>query len=215
MTQLEQQILGSFSRARYAAWADDVEHCRQLLAEVQTVSSQLNNGAYTLIFRAAHQLSERLNAPNDDQSAAISNSQLIITRHLRAVIHRIADFEFEVRAYLDDLSWEESFYKRVTAIAAERRASPIDVAQQRNVSTFEGEKRLRRPSASWRILDRYLVCDILVGPFCLIKMKGTWISIEPPRQIDQVRATFEMALNEIDLDVQMPSPSGAANTHLT
>ena len=42
-----------------------------------------------------------------------------------------------------------------------------------------------------------------------------WISIEPPRQIDQVRATFEKALNEIDLDVQMPSPVETANTHLT
>ncbi|HEU4713006.1 MAG TPA: hypothetical protein VFS76_15660 [Pyrinomonadaceae bacterium] len=212
---LGQQILASFSRARYAAWADDVEHCRQLLAEIRNVSSKLDNGAYGLIFRAANQLSERLTGPDNDQSVALSDSRLIITRHLRAVIHRIADFEFEVRAYLDDLSWEESLYKRVTSIAAERSARPIDVAQKQDASTFEGEKRLRRPSASWRMVDRDLVCDILVGPFGLIKMKGTWISIKPPRQIDQVRATFEMALNEIDLDVRISSPSSAANTHLT
>jgi|ERR1044072_4750338 hypothetical protein len=210
--QVEQKILESFTRARYAAWAGDIDHCRELLGEIERKSKTLTepsyHGSYGLIVRAADQLSERLNSPVEEidvQRLRINRRQLITTTHLRAVVHRTADFEFEVRAYLDDLSWEESLYARAIAIETERGGRLETRTQKEGNSPIESFKPLRRPATSWRIVENQLAFDIVVGPFCLIIMRGTWTSAEPPLDIDQVRTTFEKALNEIDSDVQVPN----------
>jgi len=207
--QVEQKILESFTRARYAAWAGDIDHCRELLGEIENKSKGLTEprylGSYGLIIRAADQLSERLNSRVEEidvQRLRINKRQLITTAHLRAVVHRIADFEFEVRAYLDDLSWEESLYARATAIEAERGRLEMRTHNHGDSSSIESFKPLRRPATSWRVVENQLACNIVVGPFCLIIMRGTWTAVEPPTDIDQVKTTFEKALNEIDSGVQ-------------
>src|SRR5688500_13940396 len=101
----QEKIMDCFTRARYAAWPGDVDHCRELLIDIKRQSRKLGEqkhlGTFGLILRAADQLSGRLNAQRRNgeyaQKTTINEKQLLTSKHLRAVVHRIGEFEFEVR----------------------------------------------------------------------------------------------------------------------
>lgn len=211
--QDKEKIVDRFTRARYAAWAGDVNHCQQLLNEIQTESSQLSEqnkaSTFGLMLRAAAQLSYRLEIEQKKYDARQETPDherpIISSKHLRAVVHRASEFEFELRAYLDDLSWEDLLYKRASATAAEAKMALARLEAptlEQHTESLDDQESLRRPHTSWRIVGQNLVCVVSVGPFCLIKMRGTWTGLLGPRHIDEVIQTFQIVLDQIDPDEQ-------------
>ncbi len=178
--QPTETISNRFARARYAAWAGDVEHCRRLLHDIRLESTKVSEpnhaSAFGLMLRAASQLSERLEIERRRSEIAQNmfrpEKQVIITKHLRAVVHQSSEFEFELRAYLDDLSWEDSLYKRTSTVVADALAltRPQDPSLRR-METDQKQKPSRRPHASWRMVDQNAICVVYVCHFVIIIVK--------------------------------------------
>src|SRR5688572_4702601 len=123
------ELIRTFTRARYAAWAGDLQYSRRLLKRIlpqsnghkETKRSWDSTG---MVLHAANELLTHINQEADSKQDALpdlkvfpADEMLIGTEHLRGVIHRTGDYEFEVKAYLNDLEWEASLYKRCSDLS--------------------------------------------------------------------------------------------------
>ena len=152
------RIVDCFTRARYAAWAGDLKHCRRLLDLVENYSKAARSQDHRwdslgLILHSADQLRERLDAqtsfPSEDvkrskKKSVADKTLLISTQHLRGVVHRTGDFDFELRAYLNDLNWESDLYRRASSVAREYSRTVPSLQQEEEEGKTIKSRRSRR-----------------------------------------------------------------------
>lgn len=206
------ELIRTFTRARYAAWAGDLQYSRRLLKRIlpqsnghtETKRSWDSTG---MVLNAANELLAHINGESDSKQDALPDMKvfpadeiLIGTLHLRGVIHRTGNYEFEVRAYLNDLDWEASLYKRCSDLSEKYDRSSLRerVRTIRRKELESDNAEVRRPSASWRIVDEDLLRTVSLGAFGLIKIKAIWIRRDPPEDFERIRKKLETALWEID-----------------
>jgi len=209
MTDLP-ELIGILTRARYAAWAGDLQYSRRLLKRILPQSDQKKPkrswGSTGMVFHAASELLAHINGDADSKQDGLpdlklfpADEMLIVTQHLRGVIHRTGEYEFEVRVYLNDLDWEESLYKRCSDLSAEYDPSLRERVRKLRRKRLRSDKaEIRRPSASWRVVDEELLRTVSLGPFGLIRIEAAWISQNPPEDFERIRKKLETALWEID-----------------
>jgi hypothetical protein len=205
------ESISIFTRARYAAWAGDLTHSRRLLRSITLRSSaetekERSWDSMGMVLHAASELLSHINEDNENKEhplpeskSAPPNEMLIVTSHLRGVIHRTGDYEFEVRAYLDDLAWETSLYERCSELSVMYEPNLRErVRKIRRKELKRDTAEMRRPSASWRLVDEELLRTVFLGPFALIKIGATWIGKALPPDFERVRNKLEGILLEID-----------------
>jgi hypothetical protein len=215
-------LVNMFTRARYAAWAGDFEHCRALLIRVQKESPELNEreqrwDSVGLLQHATDELLVRVvgdattiagkssgRKSRTIERLAFDDAFVISTEHLRGRIHRLDLYHFELRAYLDDLSWESNFHSHALSVARgygtsmlseqEERLTEPDVRKVKSKAVGVG----RKASSYWRIVGNNVLREVSVGPLCLIRVTATWMVQDPPKQFAGIKAALEEVLKEIE-----------------
>jgi hypothetical protein len=208
------ELVTMFTRARYAAWAGDLRHCRDLLNRARAQSADLNEtdrswDSLGMLLHATDELLARIggeetateDAKPSETKSIPDDAGLILTQHLRGVIHRTGDYDFELKAYLDDLDWESDLYRRASVVA-ERYSRPSLRERVKRIRRQELADRknveVRRPSASWRIVGNTIIRVVSLGPFGLIKVRATWTREDPPNDFGEIRISLEEVLREIE-----------------
>lgn len=200
-----------FTLAKRAAWAGDVEYCRDRLDELEELTrgrGEPNDGdPLTLISRAAKHIEAHL-AGKDAPPG-----ELVIERsHLRGVVWQVDRREFELLAYLTDYSWEETLYRNAAAAAAMEHVTVLDPEEDDDIydeTKVERQKDLfpqEKPAPavdegmglSWEEYADGLECVVTVGDLGLIKAKGLWLGRDMPQSADEVVLRFQRILERIE-----------------
>jgi hypothetical protein len=224
-------LFQSFSTARYAEWAGDIFYSHRLLTELLITAQETVDGREDqkphrivdpimgMVGHAADELNSRLIrvAPTDEERALLARvlQQLTLeTKHLRGVIHRLSSYEFELRAYLSDCSWESELYERAASAAQESGAPPLEpendevkleIEQERNLPRLfeemdEDEDREidRGRGTAWIVDSGDFFREVTVGDLALILVKGVWAKRELPGSVDLIKDGFMEVLNKLD-----------------
>lgn len=188
----------AFALVRRAEWAGDVEYFRARLGELRRLTAQTRGvGDWlppALLRRAGDELEGHMAGRE-----APSREFVPETAHLRGVIWQTGRREFELRAYVTDLSWVESLCAHARKAAAARSVIALepddesedsevvesgvfflDVEQAPLVDEGEG--------ISWEEDAEGLLCSVMVSELGLIKVRGVWAGRELPEGTVVVRS---------------------------
>lgn len=180
-----------FALVRRAEWAGDVEYFRARLGDLRQLTAQTRGAGDwrppALLRRAGDALEAHLAGRVAPPPEFVPK-----TTHFRGVVWQTGRREFELRAYVTDLSWVESLYLHARKAAAARNVIAVepddeetegpenipqgvffqDVEQAPLVDKGEG--------ISWEEDAEGLLCSVMVSELGLIKVRGVWAGRELP-----------------------------------
>jgi hypothetical protein len=117
------------------------------------------------------------------------------TRHLRGVIWRLGSREFQMYAYLTDLSWESNLFKNakifISKFGEEKLPSYLDSGEEARIKSFMGS------SGSWLITGNPFF-QVHISDLGLIEAHGLWIKKELPKEAGQIKKAFSSILDKLD-----------------
>lgn len=137
------------------------------------------------------------------------------TAHLRGVVWQTGRREFELRAYVTDLSWVESLHlharKAATArniIAVEPNDEEVEETENVQRAVFFQDVKPAAPidegeGISWEEDAEGLLCFVMVSELGLIKVRGMWAGKDTPEGAEVVRR-LRGILERIESPVKSP-----------
>jgi hypothetical protein len=187
-----------FALVRRAEWAGDVEYFRARLGDLRQLTTQTRGGDD---WRPPALLRRAGDALEAHSAGHVAPPPELVpkTTHLRGVVWQTGRREFELRAYVTDLSWVESLYFHARKAAA---ASNVIVTEPDDEETEEPENVPRGiffqdieqaplvdegEGISWEEDAEGLLCTVMVSELGLIKVRGVWTGNETPEGADVVR----------------------------
>ena len=201
----------TYSLARRAAWAGDVDYCLSRLSELGRKTQRAVPGSPAALLRhAGEQRRARLKGRESP-----SEELILETPHLRGVVWQTGRREFELLAYLTDSSWEESFHRharaamKVAGVTVLDREEEGDEEEKRRGEPRQGElyphDNVTRaaevgegPGFSWEETLDGLLCTGTVGDLGLIKVRGVWTGEQLPRHGKEIVARFRRIIDRIE-----------------
>jgi hypothetical protein len=126
--------------------------------------------------------------------------------HLSAVLWAESDWEYELRAYVNDLDWEREFYKS----GAERSLDPearsnVARLEYGNTDAADRSSQIVRTTGTtsalsirWVVSTPTLSLQVEFSDFSTCTVRGVWTSPLPPQTTDEVVAVFQGLLDELD-----------------
>jgi hypothetical protein len=195
----------AFALVRRAEWAGDVEYFRARLGDLRRLTAQTRGKEDwrppALLRRAGDALEAHLAGRQAPPPELVPK-----TAHLRGVVWQTGRREFELRAYVTDLSWIESLYLHARKAATARSVIAIepddqeaeesetvqqgvlfhDVEQAPTVDEGEG--------ITWEEDAEGLLCSVMVSELGLIKVRGVW----PGRQLPEGAEVVRMLTNILE-----------------
>jgi hypothetical protein len=200
-----------FVRLRYAAWAGDIKHCHELFHRLEAQSGRGEPLTYptAILAQRAGLLLERLQRI---ESEIDEQQRLVATNHLRGVIWRIESHEFQLRAYLDDFSWEVEMFRRIAAIKIREGTDQFELEEVRDelkeylspeqsdgkLSAEFGREIVTSRGARWVIGGNEFFRDVKVSDIGLILVKGIWTQRLPPDSLQSIKSGFIEVLDQIE-----------------
>ena len=210
-----------FTVANLALWAGDAEAAKDRLSTIvqqhhatQGAVSPFEMPLVSSSQRALRQLRRRLSEFRRlGQIADLAPENLVPQKplqsrgkHVSAIIWVESEREFELRSYLNDLSWEAGFYKAAATLAGDTTMS----ANVANLHYGSDEERSPSPtqedptSASgtlgveWALTIRDMFLQVSVSDFCTFTARGIWVSKVPPESVGQITSIFQELLDNFD-----------------
>lgn len=133
----------------------------------------------------------------------ISELLTVETRHLRGIIWRLGSREFQMYAYLTDLSWESNLFKKakifISKFGEEKLPPYPDSEEEAHIKSFMGS------SGSW-VVSGNPFFQVHISDLGLIEARGLWIKKELPKEAGQIKKAFGSIL--YNLDEKGASPGG-------
>jgi hypothetical protein len=143
-------------------------------------------------------------------------ASIIEAVRLRGVIQRTGPREFELRAYLQDLDWEDTFWGRLEVVAkahdheprpagipeqgrlADKRPTSPDAESGSGGGEDRDEEEDDDPAYGWWEFRSPLIVHVRVSEFALVSVKATWV--DPLRLPDwaSIRHAFIDTLEELE-----------------
>jgi hypothetical protein len=114
------------------------------------------------------------------------------TRHLRGVVRRTAEREFELRAYLSDVTWEEDLLRSARKLARlfGRQSEPY-------MSHSPEDGAYKKLGSGWA-MEGKLLRLINISDLGLIKCRGIWTEVHPPTDAEVIINAFQEILDKLD-----------------
>lgn len=197
--------------ATFALWAGDVEYGQDLLRklaplrEYGKLPEKVESSEELILYIAAlrhRQLIQRKREYNNVvdnyrmQGFNLSAELLTVeTRHLRGIIWRLGSREFQMYAYLTDLSWEPNLFRKakrlISAFGEEKLPSYVGSESEIHAKSFTGS------GGSWIVTGNPFL-QIHVSDLGLIEALGLWVKKKPPQDVDQIKKAFSSILHKLD-----------------
>jgi hypothetical protein len=207
--------------AKLALWAGDLSEAEaQLMRIIESVSPErrrstvFDDPVIASARRALRQLKRRRSefhllakAAGVAESTREQNPLRSGGRHLSGIVWALNEREFELRAYLTDLSWEAAFYIMVARNSDDAEAQErvrqlgygLDITKEAEDSKGSIDSADEAVlGVFWVKLIGQLFVQIEVSDFCTFRARGVWIAIDPPKQREQVTEPFQNLLDRID-----------------
>ncbi len=122
--------------------------------------------------------------------------------HLAGIVHAIDERSFEFRCYLDELGWENNFYKRLIRLSQNTadwnqnallmyglEAEAEDIVDPKEIEAGLGISFYRS--------SQVVLTNIQVSDFCTFRVHSIWFAHEP-ESADDIKSHFTNLLNEVD-----------------
>lgn len=202
----------NFIVATFALWAGDFEYAETLLSPYAHVPAL--NGAVEspddLIKRTGalrlRQLRQKkgefkeLAAEYGLRNPVVANPTVLVTNHLRGALWRLSAREFELRAYLIDLTWEESLF-RLAHKEADQHERSLEPVEQRNRGLgFEDNQPPRTTrGVAWTVTGSLLLRAQL-SDMCLLEVNGLWTETKLTNSDELIKEPFLKLLHALDPD---------------
>lgn len=193
--------------ARMALWAGDFDYCQELLADfckgygtlpdAVAGPEELIQYAGALRLRQLRQKKgefnrlQRLAEPRASRGVYQPTSIQVV--HLRGVVWRRGAREFELRAYLTDLSWQDTLFDHVRKLH--------DSVQEMNVGDEmqqDGDRRAyQRLGGNWSVTGNPFI-QVQVSDLGLIRADALWTERVLPADAPSITRPFQVILEQLD-----------------
>lgn len=124
---------------------------------------------------------------NDDDPP--TEMPIVESTNLRGVVHIMSERQFELRAFLKNLSWEQELFKKVEELSTE--------PTERKKDQLNDEVNERGRSGSW-VIEGDLFREIEVDDLGLITARGTWTKSRLPETPKPIFDAFKEVLRQLD-----------------
>ena len=209
----------NFITATFALWAGDFEYAEQLLSRYSN-ESPLKDAVESpddLIRRTAalrlRQLRQKkgefksLAAEQGLRSPVQANPAVLETKHLRGALWRLGAREFNLCAYLTDLSWHENMLRFAHREAALHERVEEPIVQKNYGLDFRDEQQSKiNLGVAWTVTGSVLLRAQL-SDLCLLEVNGLWTEPELPHTDEEIKQPFVRLLNALDPDL-IPNVKG-------
>lgn len=204
-----------YAIARAAEWAGDLDFSRVMYAEFSGPSQYLLfperfDGPMDVIRFVSALRAARLNEPTMSREtrslaekvfsverlerksfAAPEPMPLLPTAHLRAVVHRTGERDFEMRGYMTSADFDQSLYANARKLAATRKLELAEEDTQSSPTSYGS------PAGTW-VIEGTLFQQVSVSDLGLIKSRGQWTRKELPSDSDAILSPFQVLLDALD-----------------
>ena len=124
-----------------------------------------------------------------------SESLTLETRHLRGIIWRLGSREFQMYAYLTDLSWESNLFEKakilISKFGEEKFPSYLGSERELHTKPFLG-------NGGSFVFTGNPFFQIHISDLGLVEVHGLWIKKDPPKDADQIKKPFGSVLEKLD-----------------
>lgn len=199
--------------ARLALWAGDTAEARRRLRIYRRGrrgtddNSNFRVEAHECADRTLRQLNRRVSEYNTIYKTAGLNSSHSPTNILRSAAHHLGgvvwietDREYELRAYLLDLSWEPTFYERAVRFVKDVETSRVllNYRHETNQTAFpSGEDRELALGLEW-VAHGEIFVQAYVSDLGTLSARGVWTVPDPPPNEGAIFSAFQQLLNKFD-----------------
>jgi hypothetical protein len=202
----------NFIIATFALWAGDFEYADALLNRYSNAPPL--NGAVDspddLIRRTGalrlRQLRQKkgefklLAAEHRLRNPVQANPTVLETKHLRGAVWRVDAREFDLRAYLTDLTWEEGLLRLALSEASQHEWSEESITQKDNRLGFRGDEPSKTTlGVTWTVTGSLLLRAQL-SDLCLLEVNGLWTAAQLPKTDAEIKRPFLKLLQALDPD---------------
>jgi len=203
----------NFIVATFALWAGDFEYAETLLSRYAHVPAL--NGAVEspddLIRRTSalrlRQLRQKkgefkeLAAEHGLRNPVLANPTVLVTNHLRGALWRTSAREFDLRAYLTDLTWDESLL-RLAHNEANQHERSLEPVEQTNSGLGFGDKQPPKTTrgVAWTVTGSLLLRAQL-SDMCLLEVNGLWTEPKLTNSDEEIKGPFLKLLHALDPDL--------------
>lgn len=212
------RIAKTYTHARHAEWAGDITQCEAYLRRVEPAFAEglpVSAGLAEVIRGRAGELLRRM--AYLPEAARPPAEAIVETAHFRGVIRQLGTREFELRAYLSDFGYEETFWGRVEILVAERRkgdarlsslahsrpaGEATDVGPGAGTARADGDwpdEEDDDPSRGWWEASGSVSIQVTVSEFALVGIRATWNLPQGPRDFPTVYSMLREVLNRFEV----------------
>lgn len=121
-----------------------------------------------------------------------AGSDLVVTTHMRGVIRAVALAEYELRAFLTDLSWEGELLRRAAVLSKVGETTNDDLqthAADAGPPDSIGGQWVERGGELFQVVS--------VSEFGLVRVRGYWVA-QTQESWPSIRKAFAQTLSNID-----------------
>jgi len=196
-----------FVVATFALWAGDVAFAEELL---RAVSSPGRAATYyehaespedvirttgALRLRQLWQRKGEFRKLAAEYDRLIDQPLILAGKHIRGTVWRLGERNFQMQAYLTDLSWERELFPRAQSEAAKHqpRRRPETLGEQRGPSPTDSATRV----VSWTILGNPLL-QVELTDLALLEVSVVWVERELPQAAEQLREPLSQLIAHLD-----------------
>ncbi len=194
-----------FVVATFALWAGDVEFAEELLRDT-TIALRGTNRDHRVeaaedLIRATAKLRLRqlwqrrgeFRKGNRDRDL-VDVPYIVPGTHIRGTVWRIGERNFEMQAYLTDLSWERDLFVRAQAEYAKHR-STVEIQRQGALTPRADAHPVR--AVSWTIVGNPMM-EVNVTDLAQIEVGIVWVSEELPQTSEELVAPLSGLIARLD-----------------
>lgn len=202
----------NFITATFALWAGDFDHAEALLKPYANAPSLdgavaspddliRRTGALRLRqLRYKKREFRELAREHGLQTPIQATPAVLETKHMRGALWRLAAREFDLRAYLTDLSWEEKMLHLAHNEAALHERFEERIAHSDYTLKFLGDRESRTSlGVTWTVTGSMLLLAQL-SDLCLLDVNGIWTQPDLPKTEHEIKEPFLLLLKALDPD---------------
>jgi hypothetical protein len=202
----------NFIVATFALWAGDFEYAETLLSRygnappldgaVESTNDLIRRTGALRLRQMRQKKGEfkQLAAEYGLKNPVLANPTVLVTNHLRGALWRIDAREFNLRAYLTDLTWEESLLRLAHNEANQHERSLESVERSESSLDFGDNlpSRITR-GVTWTVTGSLLLRAQL-SDMCLLEVNGLWTEAKLTSTDEGIREPFLKLLHALDPD---------------
>ena len=201
-----------FITATFALWAGDFEYAEALLhqysmappldGEVESPEDLIRRTGALRLRQLRQKKGEfKLLAAQYPSRELKANPDVLETTHLRGALWRLEAREFNLRAYLKDLSWQQNMLRLAhkEALLHERVEERVD--QSNYGLGLRGEQQPQISLGASCTVTGSLLLRVQLSDLCLLEVNGVWTEHSLPISDHDIKQPFLKLLHALDPDI--------------